>query len=382
MADDQSGLKKDYLREFAPWTRLFSAFKVAMDPKKLLLAGGGVLAMALGWWILSAIYFSFNQNPPQPEDFKASDYEVGGEEAAWKAFKSARQHWNLTFEMAGTTPETYKEAKEKKWIYDAADFAESRQDWENIKKEYARIKSELARRAMIVTGTSGDDQEMFKLEVDKLPLTIQSSKENIETIERRVKNEELRLRDLDIRGMGENVTVKIKDIPVRPLSKPAAEKIKDFREKSRTVEEIKAEVANNLRNKRLTDKAIELQNPKVKPSGRLRTLPWFEDRGPNPYLLITGNVKMVGTEGTTRHVPWERGEFLTWLGNDQAPVLLEPLVKFLRPIVYLLDPAAGGWNRIYLFLVILVALAVWGFFGGAIMRMAAVQVCAPTRRSA
>src|SRR5207248_2343767 len=73
-------------------------------------------------------------------------------------------------------------------------------------------------------------------------------------------------------------------------------------------------------------------------------------------------------------VPWERGEFFAWLGNDQAPVLLEPLFKFLRPIIYLLDPAAGFWNRIYLLLVIVWSLAVWGFFGGAITRMAAVQV--------
>src|SRR5947209_1713767 len=137
------------------------------------------------------------------------------------------------------------------------------------------------------------------------------------------------------------------------MSRSAAEKVKDFKEKSRTVEEIKAEVASNLRNARITNKALELLNPKVKPSGRLRTLPWFEDRGANPYLLVTGNVKMTGTEGTVRSVPWERGEFFTWLANDQAPVLLEPLIKFLRPIAYLLDPAPGLSNRIYLLLVLL-----------------------------
>ena len=69
MAEDQSGLKKDYLRDLAPWTKLFSAFKVAMDPKKLLLAGAGIFAMAVGWWMLAAIYFDwFNRTVPQPRN--------------------------------------------------------------------------------------------------------------------------------------------------------------------------------------------------------------------------------------------------------------------------------------------------------------------------
>src|SRR5436309_540139 len=149
MAEDQSGLKKDYLRELAPWTKLFSAFKVAMDPKKLLLAGAGVLAMALGWWLLSSIFFSFNQRPPQPEDFKAADYD-GKKEDAWKAFKDARRSWNLTFEMAGWLPSDPKQLRE--YRYDAADFAESLDDWERIKEEHKRIVSELARREMVVKG--------------------------------------------------------------------------------------------------------------------------------------------------------------------------------------------------------------------------------------
>src|SRR5205807_985426 len=39
------------------------------------------------------------------------------------------------------------------------------------------------------------------------------------------------------------------------------------------------------------------------------------------------------------------------------------------------NPAAGGWlNRTYLILIILVTLATWAVFGGAITRMAAVQL--------
>src|SRR5262249_36584245 len=101
-----------------------------------------------------------------------------------------------------------------------------------------------------------------------------------------------------------------------------------------------------------------------KPYGGLRTWPWFEDRGPNQYLLITGQA---GPQ-------WESGRFWEWFLTKQFPVLIEPLVKFLKPMVFLLDPNAGFWNRIYFLIVILGTLATWAFFGGAITRMAAVQL--------
>jgi hypothetical protein len=101
-----------------------------------------------------------------------------------------------------------------------------------------------------------------------------------------------------------------------------------------------------------------------KPHGRLRDLPWSEDRGPNPYLLVTGQTG----------VPWEAGHFWEWFLIRQTPVLIEPLVKFFGPLVYLLRSDAGFWNRVYFLLVMLGTLATWALFGGAITRMAAVQV--------
>jgi hypothetical protein len=103
--------------------------------------------------------------------------------------------------------------------------------------------------------------------------------------------------------------------------------------------------------------------------GTLNTWPWFEDRGDNPYLLVTGGA---GREG--RASPWEEGRFWDWLIKKQIPVLIEPLVKFLRPINYLLHPHAGFWNRVYFCLVLIWSCATWALFGGAITRMAAVQV--------
>src|SRR5207244_9731326 len=95
----------------------------------------------------------------------------------------------------------------------------------------------------------------------------------------------------------------------------------------------------------------------------------YEDRGPNPVLLVTGQIK--GQDG-----PPNVGKFL----QDQVPVLIEPLVKFLLPIVYMLDPDASFGTRFYLLLVMLWTLAVWGLFGGAITRMAAVQVARPNEK--
>src|SRR6266852_9239570 len=54
------------------------------------------------------------------------------------------------------------------------------------------------------------------------------------------------------------------------------------------------------------------------PGGTLSSWPWFEDRGPNPYLIVTGDV-----QPSTAFTP-------TAL-RLQGKVLIEPLVKFLRP---------------------------------------------------
>ena len=47
----------------------------------------------------------------------------------------------------------------------------------------------------------------------------------------------------------------------------------------------------------VTIKALLLQNPPVKPAGKLRTWPWFENRGSNPYLLVTGQAGRSAEDG-------------------------------------------------------------------------------------
>jgi hypothetical protein len=108
---------------------------------------------------------------------------------------------------------------------------------------------------------------------------------------------------------------------------------------------------------------------RVKPFGRLARSPWTEDRGPNPYLLATGQTAR--TEGA----PWEAGRFWAWLAEEQLPVLLEPLFKLVYPIVYFFSPRAHGFGpRLYFLLMFLWTVLVWSVFGGAITRIASVQV--------
>jgi len=100
------------------------------------------------------------------------------------------------------------------------------------------------------------------------------------------------------------------------------------------------------------------------PNGRLRTLPWYEYRGPNPYLLITA---VAG--GNAVEIKEVAGDFLV----GTTPVLVEPLFKLLLPIVKIVDPDASTMTRLYLFLCLLWGIVVWAFFGGIITRLAAVQ---------
>lgn len=106
----------------------------------------------------------------------------------------------------------------------------------------------------------------------------------------------------------------------------------------------------------------ELLNETAGPGGRLSTLPWFEWRGQNPYLWVTDQ-----QQRSTLRSNWQ-------FVRSQGLVLVEPLRKFLTPVIYLLKPHAGFWNCVYFALILLWTLATWALFGGAITRMAAVQL--------
>jgi hypothetical protein len=261
MADDKVELKDINFRQLLPWTALFDGFRVALDPKKLVLAAGGILVMALGWWFWSWLFYQSRTEPL----WATGDWERT--QAGWDKFKTERDKWNLLHEAAG------KDAT----VYTPDDLAESIDEYDQIKAQFDKLSP-----------TTRD--EIAKGQRPPVEFIIPS------------KNEE---------GSPLNKSVWIA----------------------------------------------------AKPWGKMRTWPFFEDRGPNPYLLVTG-----------RADAWERGRFWDWLVSKELPVLVEPLVKFLRPVTFLLNAKAGFWNRVYFILVLLWTLATWAYFGGAITRMAAVQV--------
>lgn len=275
MAEDKVEQREVNLRQMLPWTELFRSFQVALDPKKLLLAAGGILVMALGWWLLAIVFSSstkpeWDNNPYQDFSKFKNDSDPnpaeGAKRRAWEKFREDREEWNITWRAAGN-PDI--------WEYrDAGDLAETPAIYDAIKEPLSNVIKEM--------------------------------RANKETLRK-------------VTLQGETYTVSLK------------------------------------------------------PAGALRTLPWNEDRGPNPYLMVTGQVGK----------PWETVQaarnqqpltISDWFLTEQLPVLIEPLRKFLTPVVLLLNPKSGALNRFYFLLVIVWTLAVWALFGGAITRMASVQV--------
>jgi hypothetical protein len=264
MAEDKLEQREFNFRQAFPWTELFQGFRVALDPKKLLLAAAGIVAMALGWFVLSWLFVAAEAKP-QPNDpayteLRNRDDSNAGKHA-WQRFREDRTKWNILWKYAGDDSDRYE---------DAADLAQSYDQYE-AKNADGKSFSEVV---------NGEIQQM--------------------------------------KARGE------------------AHRTITFNDKPFTIRE--------------------------RPFGELRTLPWFEDRGPNPYLLVTGQTN-VAADGLGQ-----------WFLTREVPVLIEPLRKFLLPVLGLLTPGSGALNSIYFLLVIVWTLIVWGYVGGAITRMASVQV--------
>ena len=98
--------------------------------------------------------------------------------------------------------------------------------------------------------------------------------------------------------------------------------------------------------------------------GKLRTMPWDEYRGENPFLFAT---KLADAPSAA----W--GESVRGYLLSQIPVLVEPLYKLFLIVTKIIDPDASTQTRLYLLLCLLWSVAVWAFFGGIITRIAAVQ---------
>ncbi len=98
------------------------------------------------------------------------------------------------------------------------------------------------------------------------------------------------------------------------------------------------------------------------PGGRLRTMPWREYRGENPFTILS---EVVGGSALNLR---QAGSLLV---EGTLPVLVEPFTKLFLPVVRMLDPNLSFWTRVYLLAALVWTIAVWAFAGGVITRLAA-----------
>ena len=75
MAEEQTDSREVSIRQFLPWTHIFRGFRIALNPKCLLLAAAGILIMAFGWWLLAVIFSGVRSKPIWPTDYPTSEYQ-------------------------------------------------------------------------------------------------------------------------------------------------------------------------------------------------------------------------------------------------------------------------------------------------------------------
>ncbi len=307
MANEKVDGRELSWRTLFPWTELFRGFQIALDLNKLFLAAAGIVVMAFGWWLLSVVFGAGYSNKPDWPGNYVTDAKVT--DVAWTNFHHDREQWNIMHETAGVGP-----AKD---YVDVQDLADSPTELDVV-------------GAALTTATN---REAKQKAIDKL-------------------EREANAADVDSK--------------VAVGNRLAADKLKD--ELKLTDHELKANALDALvADKKLSQGRAAVYKARLdnlKPYATLSTMPWSEERGPNPYLLVTGQAG----------IPWEAGHFWDWFIKHQLLVVMEPLVKLVRPLVYFFSARAEGLPRLYFFLVFAWMVLTWSFFGGAITRIAAVQV--------
>jgi hypothetical protein len=281
----------------------------------------------------------------------------------WNQFRAKRASWNLIHELAGSPSEPPQKIE-------AADVAENFDEF-LLLKEWERAYRRLSEPIF-------NDKVFEVVAADgKIGLTYAGDEKDSEAAIQRLKNKKVTLQYLTVKEEkdGDKVTkfAIVDGVPFK-VDEAQFEKLKKHRDSAWTKDQIAEKAAEAPDpSQKAAKNALRIFNehlvdPKTKPSGLLRICPWSEYRGENHYVTVE---KAIKTRGDSI---FGGGRFFTWFFGDEIPVLLEPLFKFLAPIVYFFDPRAGGWDRLYLIFITLWTLAIWGFFGGAICRIAAVQI--------
>ena len=309
------------------YRKIFTGFRIALDIKKLLLAAAGIFLTFVGWWALSCLFYSADM--PQWSDAQQNHVD-------WTQFKRMRTSWNLLHELAGPPDSTI--------LVDAADVANSPEQFDelNAVMQGRKLFAVNVKDGTIVDGTA----------VYPFKLVSEEDAEKIKGVTT------ISFADLKI-GDKDKMIALVGGIPIK-IEKDFA-KLQDLHQSVKGVDTLSPATRAIFEKERLA-------LPRTKIAGRYRVSPWSENRGENPYLLVSNTL-------TGRQQPFERGGFLAWLLHDELPVLVEPLTKFISPVLHLFSAAAGTLRiTTYLVLILVWNLVVWGYFGAAICRLAAVQI--------
>jgi hypothetical protein len=319
MAEEKVEPRETNWRHLLPWTELFRGFQVALDLNKLALAAAGIVVMALGWWLLALLFRAGEsaQAPQKPETYAAKN--SGDERKGWEQFRQERDHWNLMHETAGLgTPGARVEPT------DLIDSYEEYLGYQNAVKAYDASAGEF------IIAEKTRDAAVVQLQEATHNAAVPAEDAAVAAARNQLAKANDQLRNMQLGSYAKYF--KENKIPDRKAAVLAAIEMGDL--------------------------------GKVKPYAQLATWPWMEDRGPNPYLMATGQLGK----------PWEVGHFWEWFLTHQTPVLIEPIIKLLLPVVYFFSPGADLKCRLYFLCVLIWTVATWAVFGGAITRIAAVQV--------
>jgi ABC-type multidrug transport system fused ATPase/permease subunit len=343
MAEGQTEPRKESWQA-PPWTKLFSAFRIAILPSKLLLAAAGIVAMAAAWWLLSWAAYAISSHP-MPERYLTGADTAEKKEEGFKRFKADRRSFNLLHELAG----------DRLLERDAGDIANTLQEYETIhtiqeSSKPVRVQGKGEEYALVIGSTEYLIAPADKQAAEALP-NIRPDRDVVFDVEDANK-----------------FLLRVDGIPVTLRSGKQLGEVQDHLKNVRERRKLHLEAESDKDKKDVINRAHArlIDYKEYKPYGRLRIWPWYEYRGPNPYLVVTE--------------PDYRDEYASTFFGVQVPVLLEPLFKFFAPVVYFFRPEATFGIRFYLLLMILLALAIWGFFGGAITRMAVVQAARPNEK--
>jgi hypothetical protein len=319
MADEKVEPRETNWRHLLPWTELFRGFQVALDLNKKDLAAAGIVVMALGWWLLALLFRAgeSDQAPQKPESYAARNN--GDERKGWEQFRQERDHWNLMHESAGLGAPGAR--------VEPTDLIDSYDEYLGYQKA---VKAYDASAEQFISAEKARDAAVVQLQAATHNAAVPAEDPPVTAARNQLAEANDRLKNMQLGSYAKYF--KENNIPAAKAAALAS---------------------------------IEMGNlGKVKPYAVLATWPWLEDRGPNPFLMATGQLGK----------PWEVGHFWEWFLTQQGPVLIEPIIKLLLPVVYFFSPGADLKCRLYFLCVLIWTVATWAVFGGAITRIAAVQV--------